>query len=130
MERIGINRCIARMNGCNKSRIHAVELCCYNMASIKSSKISLPKIFQLELSPGWLLNIDTNVVPTQYTLVHGKKSMNFDTTVASDLCRRNYSIRLAMGRRQMVIPPEVLQAFSDHEIFLQWYDTSLQGQGC
>ena len=99
------------------------------MAAIKSSKINLPKIFQLELSPGWLLDIDTNIIPTQYTLTHGKKSMTFDTGVTQDLCRRNYSIRLAMGRRQMVVPPDVLQAFSDHEVFLKWYDTSLQGQG-
>ena len=54
--------------------------------------------------------------------------MTFDANVASDLCRRNYSIRLAMGRRQMIVPPEVLQAFADNDIFLRWYDTSL-GQG-
>ena len=102
--------------------------CVENMATIKSSKINLPKIFQLELCPGWLLNIDTNITPTQYTLTHAKKSMTFDANVASDLCRRNYSIRLAMGRRQMIVPPEVLQAFADNDIFLRWYDTSL-GQG-
>ena len=96
-----------------------------NMACIKTSKIILPKIFQLELSPGWSLDIDTNSTPTKYILTHGKKSMTFDAHVTRDLCTRNYSIRLAMGRRQMVVPSEVLQAFSEHEIFLKWYDPSL-----
>ena len=56
--------------------------------------------------------------------------MTFDANVTRDLCTRNYSVRLVLGRRQMVVPPEVLQAFSDYEIFLKWYDTTLQeGQG-
>lgn len=97
------------------------------MATIKSSKINLPKIFQIELFPGWTLDIDTNTMPSRYTLTHGKKSMTFDALVTSDLCTRNYSLRLALGRRQMVVPPEVLQAFSDHEIFLKWYDPTLEG---
>lgn len=96
------------------------------MACIKTSKIILPKIFQLEISPGWILDIDTSSIPSKYTLTHGKKSMTFDNQIAKDLCTRNYSVRLAMGRRQMVVPPEVLQAFYEHEIFLKWYDQSLE----
>ena len=100
------------------------------MASIKTSKVNLPKVFQIELAPKWMLDIDLNTIPTRYTLTHGKKSMTFDTDVTRDLCTRNYSIRLALGRRQMIVPPNVLQAFSDHEIFLKWYDSTLdQGQG-
>ena len=95
------------------------------MATIKTSKINLPKVFQIELSPGWALDIDTNAVPTRYTLTHGKKSMTFDVNVVRDLITRNYSIRLALGRKRMIVPPEVLQAFSEHEIFLKWYDVSL-----
>ncbi len=95
------------------------------MATIKTSKVNLPKVFQIELAPGWSLDIDTNTVPTRYTLTRGKKSMTFDGNVVKDLITRNYSIRLALGRKQMIVPPEVLQAFTEHEIFLKWYDTSL-----
>lgn len=96
------------------------------MATIKSSKIDLPKSFQIELCHGWVLDIDTNVIPSVYTLTHGKKSMTFHSEIAKDLCTRNYGVRLALGRRQMKVPPEVLQAFSEYEIFLKWYDSSLQ----
>ena len=96
------------------------------MACIQSSKLNLPKVFQLEIAPGWMLDIDTNVSPTKYMLTHGKKSMTFDADVTRDLCNRNYSVRLALGRKQMTVPPEVLQAFCDHEMFLTWYDTSLR----
>lgn len=96
------------------------------MASIKSAKIELPKSFQIELTKGWMLDIDTSSVPTKYTLTHGKKSMSFDSEVAKDLCTRNYCIRLAQGRRQMTLPPDILQAFCDYEVFLNWYDTGMQ----
>lgn len=95
------------------------------MASIKSSKIELPKVFQIELTPGWILGIEVDTLPTTYTLTHGKKSMTFYSEVAKDLCGRNYGIRLAQGRRHMLVPPEVLQAFSENEIFIMWYDSSV-----
>ncbi len=94
------------------------------MASLKTEKVCLPNEFQLELVPGWTLNINTETKPTQYTLVHGKKSMTFHHHVMKDLCARNYGIRLAKGRRQMNLPPIVLQAFVDYEMFLMWYDGS------
>lgn len=95
------------------------------MASIKSAKVELPKTFQIELAKGWLLDIDTNTVPTKYTLTHGKKSMSFHSEVAKDLCTRNYCVRLAHGRRQMTLPPDILQAFADYEVFLNWYDAGM-----
>lgn len=95
------------------------------MASIKTEKISLLRDFQFELTDGWFLAIDVNSNPIKYTLIHGKKSMTFHSCITKDLCSRNYSIRLAKGRRQMVVPPQVLQAFVDYETFLSWYDPTL-----
>ena len=102
------------------------------MACIKTGKVSLPKDFQFELSPGWFLDIDVESSPVKYTLTHGKKSMTFHSAVVKDLCSRNYGIRLAKGRRQMVLTPQVLQGFVDFETFLSWYDSSLISQpiGC
>ena len=94
------------------------------MATLKTEKVSLSNEFQLELVPGWILHINTETKPTQYTLVHGKKSMTFHYHVMKDLCARNYGIRLAKGRRQMILPPIVLQAFVENEMFLMWYDGS------
>ena len=97
-----------------------------SMASIKSSKIVLPVGFQIEVSPGWTLSVARDTLPPKYTLTHGKKSMSFHSEVAKDLCQRNYSVRLALGRKQMVLPPSVLQAFVDFEETLKYLDSSLQ----
>ena len=95
------------------------------MASIKTSKIDLDKTFQMELCSGWVLDINTSTVPTTYTLTHGKKSMSFQSDVTKRLITRDYGIRLALGRRQMDLPKEVLQAFVDNDIFLKFYDVLL-----
>ena len=95
------------------------------MTSIKTEKVNLTRDFQIEIASGWFLDIDTESNPIKYTLLHGKKSMSFHSNVARDLCSRNYGLRLAKGRRQMVIPPHVLQAFVDHEIFISWYDPNI-----
>ena len=92
------------------------------MSSIKSDKISLCGGFQFEICDGWFLEIDNDCTPVKYTLSHGKKSMSFHSSVMKDLVARNYSIRLAKGRKQMIVPPQVLQAFVEHETFLSWYD--------
>ena len=95
------------------------------MATIKTGKVCLPENFYIEIAPGWYLDIDVRTSPKKYTLTHGKKSMSFLSNVTKDLCSRNYGIRLANGRRQMVLPPHVLQAFVDYETFLSWYDPSI-----
>ena len=95
------------------------------MAGIKTEKITLPNEFQLEIAPGWYLEIDIEGFPIKYTLTHGKKSMTFLSNVTKDLCSRNYALRLAKGRRQMILPPHILQAFVDFETFLSWYDPSI-----
>ena len=100
----------------------------FTMASLKTDKISLPKDFQIEIVPGWFLDIDIQSNPVKYTLTHGKKAKTFHSDIHKDLCSRNYGIRLAKGRRQMILPPSVLQAFADHETFLRWYDPSLANQ--
>ena len=98
------------------------------MAMIKSDKKIIDKCFQIEIVNGWLLDIDANVTPIKYTLTHGKKSMSFYSNVTRDLCSRNYSLRLAQGRKQMILPAKVLQAFVEHEPFLSWYDASIKSQ--
>jgi len=95
------------------------------MATIKTGKVTLPTEFQIELVPGWFLDIDIESSPIKYTLTHGKKSLSFLSNITKDLCSRNYGIRLTKGRRHMVLPPHVLQAFVDHEVFLHWYDSSI-----
>lgn len=95
------------------------------MASIKTDKISLKHSFQMVFDDGWLLTIDKDTTPTQYTLSHGKKSINFDSDVMNRLCQRMYGIRLVKGRKQMIVPAPVLQQFVDYSIFLQWYDPDL-----
>ena len=90
------------------------------MATIRTEKIVLSPTFQMEISPGWYLDTDKS----RYTLIHGKKCMTFDSGVIKDLCARNYSIRLAKGRRHMILPPHVLQAFVENETFLTWYTGS------
>ena len=92
------------------------------MAELKTDKILLPTEFQIALDDGWMLDIDVNTVPAKYTLTHGKKSMSFNRDVTMNLCSRNYGIRLVKGRRQMVLPPHVLQSFVDYSTFLTWYD--------
>ena len=57
--------------------------------------------------------------------MHRKKSLTFHSALVKDLCSRNYGIRLAKGRRQMVLTPQVLQGFVDFETSLSWYDSSL-----
>lgn len=96
------------------------------MASIKSDKKVIDKTFQFEIVPEWYLDIEVLVNPVRYTLTHGKKSMSFYSSVAKDLCTRNYGLRLAKGRRQMILPPHVLQAFVEHASFISWYDPSMQ----
>jgi hypothetical protein len=98
------------------------------MATLKTEKISLNQEFQFELCQGWLLSIDNNVEPIQYTLTRGKKSITFNSQVVSELCNRNYGVRLVKGRKQMHLPPVVLQAFIDNEAFLQWYDPTVQSE--
>lgn len=98
------------------------------MVSIKTEKIALPQDFQIEIVKGWFLDIDVQSSPIKYTLTHGKKSMTFHSNVLKDLCSRNYGIRLAKGRRQMVLPSSVLQAFVDYETFLTWHDPLLANQ--
>jgi hypothetical protein len=95
------------------------------MAELKTDKITLAKDFQLDLQDGWTLCIDVQSKPTNYTLIHGKKSINFDSTVMNTLCLRQYGIRLVKGRRQMIVPSHILQCFEDNVVFLQWYDPYL-----
>lgn len=94
------------------------------MAQLKTDKITLSKDFQLDFDDGWTLSIDVQSKPINYILTHGKKSINFDSNVMQTLCSRQYGVRLVKGRKQMVIPPHVLQNFVDNAIFLQWYDHS------
>ena len=94
------------------------------MAEIKSGKIELPQLFNLELGCGWTLTIDISTVPSTYTLTHGKKSMSFNFAVIQKLCSREYDIRLVRGRRQLVIPSHILQSFVDNSTFIQWYESS------
>jgi hypothetical protein len=99
------------------------------MAALKTEKISVEQVFQFELCSGWFLSIDNTVNPIQYTLTRGKKSINFNSQVISNLCKRNYGVRLVKGRKQMNLPPHVLQAFIDNEAFLYWFDPSIQSEG-
>jgi hypothetical protein len=96
------------------------------MSAIKSDKISLCPGFQFEICDGWFIEIENDSLPVKYTLIHGKKSVSFNSDVMKDLVARNYSIRLAKGRRQMIVPPQVLQAFVDYEIFFSWYDHGIE----
>ena len=98
------------------------------MATLKTERIPLAPVFQFELCAGWFLSIDITTTPVQYTLTRGKKSINFHSEVISDLCNRNYGVRLVKGRKQMHLPPYVLQAFIDNEAFLQWYDPAIQSE--
>jgi hypothetical protein len=95
------------------------------MAELKGDKITLANDFQLALPDGWTVSIDIQSKPTNYTLTHGKKSINFDSTVMNRLCLRQYGIRLVKGRRQMIVPSQILQSFEDNVVFLQWYDPYL-----
>lgn len=100
------------------------------MATLKTDKLRLQESFQFQIVNGWYLDIDTQSSPIKYTLTHGKKSMSFHSTVTKNLCTRNYGIRLAKGRRQMILPPHVLQAFVEHETFLSWFDRSINTSQC
>lgn len=55
------------------------------MAQLKTDKITLTKDFQIDLGYGWILGIDVQCVPTNYTLTHGKKSINFNSDVMKTL---------------------------------------------
>lgn len=101
---------------------------CHIMAQLKTDKIIVSKDFQLDLGIGWTLSINIQSIPTNYTLIHGKKSINFDSTIMQTLCSRQYGIRLVKGRRQMVVPSHILQSFVDNAVFLQWYDSANQHQ--
>ena len=92
------------------------------MASIKTGTIALPTTFQLEIYPGWFLDINVKSNPSTYCLTHGKKSMMFHPNITKDRLTRNFGVRLVKGRKQMIIPPAVLCAFPEHETFLTWYD--------
>jgi len=83
------------------------------MAYIKTDKVTLPSEFHFELIPGWTMDMEKD----RFTLTHGKKSMTFDMTVLQDLCSRNYGIRLAKGRKQMMLTPDVLQSFVEYHMF-------------
>ena len=57
--------------------------------------------------------------------------MNLTSAVIHDLCVRNYGLRLVKNRKQMHLHPDVLQAFTANQVFLQWigsspYDTGIQ----
>lgn len=95
------------------------------MAQLKTDKITLAKDFQIDLSGGWILGVDVKCTPTNYTLTHGKKTINFNSDVMKNLCFREYGIRLMRGRKQMVVPPHVLQNLEEYTVFLQWYDPFL-----
>ena len=98
------------------------------MGCIKTDKVLLPVDFQFEISPGWFIDIKVESSPIKYMLTHGKKSMTFHSAVVKDLCSRNYGIRLAKGRRQMILTLQVLQGLVDFETFLNWYDSALISQ--
>ena len=100
----------------------------FDMTTLKSEKITLTPLFQFELCKGWFLSIDISSQPIQYALTRGKKSITFSSQVVADLCSRNYGVRLVKGRRQMHLPPSVLQAFIDNEVFLKWYDPNIQSK--
>ena len=93
------------------------------MASIKACTYEVGKEFQLELCPDWFVGVDSST--HQYSLMHGKKTITFNSSVAKQLCNRQYGIVLANGRRRMEIPPHVLQAFVDHDVTFQWLDSCL-----
>lgn len=78
--------------------------------------------FHTELIEGWFLSIDKSASPFLYTLRRGKRSMTFNSNVLMNLCLRNYGLRLTKGRRQMHLPPDLLQAFVDNALFFQWFD--------
>ena len=84
---------------------------------IKTDKIDIPTDFSFELCPGWTLDMEKD----RFTLCHGKKAMTFDKKVLQDLMSRNYGLRLAMGRKQMFITPDALQAFVEYETFFQFW---------
>ena len=88
------------------------------MAHIKTEAIKLatPE-FQMEIAPGWMLDLND----CSHTLTRGKKSMTINNAVLQDLCTRNYGLRLVKGRRQMVLPPHLLQALVENELFLLWW---------
>ena len=92
------------------------------MAEIKTDKIALGPPFHISLGHDWNLHINVDCKPTVYTLTHGKKTINFSSDVTTKLCSRQYGLRLVEGRRQMVIPPHILQSFVEHALFLEWYD--------
>ena len=92
------------------------EESCTN-ATIKTDCIRVPTDFRFELCPGWTLEMEKD----RFTLTHGKKSMTFDRRVLQDLMTRNYGLRLAMGRKQMVVTPDALQAFVDYETFFDFW---------
>lgn len=96
------------------------------MTSIKTDKHCLPTNVQINIVDGWILDIDIHCIPIKYTLTHGKKSLGFSSSVTRDLCSRNYSIKLTKGRKQMIVPPHVLQAFVDYDIFIGWYNPNVQ----
>lgn len=95
------------------------------MACIKTDCVHVPTEFQIELLPGWLLDIDLNCSPIKYTLNHGKKSMSFHSHIMKDLIERNYSLRLVKGRRQMVLPASILEEIVTYADCLCLYDGSL-----
>lgn len=92
------------------------------MAEIKTDKIALGQPFHISLGHDWNLHINVDCKPTVYTLTHGKKTINFSSDVTTKLCSRQYGLRLVEGRRQMVIPPHILQSFVENALFLEWYD--------
>ena len=94
------------------------------LTELKSGKIELSQQFNFDLSHDWILTIDLSTVPTTYILTHGKKSMCFNYEVICKLCRREYDVRLVRGRRQLVIPSQVLQSFVDNSVFIQWYGST------
>jgi hypothetical protein len=91
------------------------------MASLKAPTYEVGQEVQWELCPDWYVGFDTN--SRQYSLMHGKKTITFNSGVAKQLCCRQYGIVLANGRRRMEIPSHVLQAFVDHDLTFQWLDS-------
>ena len=96
------------------------------MASIKCEGLTVGAPIEIVLREGWLLQIDKNTNPTTFTIYHGKKSMSFDSDTMDVLCRRQYGLRLAKGRRQMKLEPEILDALVEYAPVIQW----LEGGAC
>ena len=93
---------------------------------MKADKIKCSEPVEIELCDDWVLQVDNRKDKRpSYVIVHGKKSMAFDSSVMNDLCNRRYSIRLVNGRRQMSIPWQVLDSLAGHGAALTLFDEEI-----